>query len=115
MPSFTSELKNKITFSGNGSKQVTAKVASGYRGQDRKNEFILWQGRFTSDIRKYFLDKKSKAQELPEDAVTPLYWRSLKSGQRHICNEWPWYMRFCLGHAEALGNLPSAQHCHHLS
>lgn len=107
-------LKNKTAFSGNGSKQITAKVASGYRGQDRKNEFSLWQGRFTSDIRKYFLDKKSKAQELPEDAVTPLYCRSLKSGQRHIYNECRWYVRFCLGHVEVLGNLLSAQCCHHL-
>lgn len=29
-------------------------VASGYSGQDKNNEFGSWQGRFTSDIRKYF-------------------------------------------------------------
>lgn len=42
-------------------------------------------------------DKKSKEQELPEDAVIPLHWRSLKTRQMHICKEWPGYRRSYLG------------------
>lgn len=36
-------------------------------------------------------DKNSKEQELPGDAVKPLHWRSLKTRQIHICQEWPGY------------------------
>lgn len=43
-------------------------------------------------------DKNNKAQELPEEAVTPLYWRCLKTGQMHIYQEWPGFRRSCLGY-----------------
>lgn len=58
-------------------------------------------------------DKNSKEQELPEDAVTPLHWRSLKIRQIYICQEWPGYRRSCPGYLYLSGNILLAPCCHH--
>lgn len=58
-------------------------------------------------------DKNSKEQDLPEDAVTPLHWRSLKTNQSHVCQEWSGYRRSCLVYLYLPGNLLSAPCCHH--